>query len=71
MFEAYERLYPEREAISISEFVKPIGASANWVRAEIKRGNLKAIRRSKLILIPMSEVQRFFSERYEPNPPRR
>ena len=66
MYEAYARRYSDRDAISPSEFAEPIGASTDWVRDEIKRGNLKAIRRTKLILIPMVEVERFFSDSYEP-----
>lgn len=66
MIAAYRHLYPNREAITPAEFAKPIGASSNWVRTEIRRGNLKAIQRTRLIMIPMVEVERFFSESYEP-----
>ena len=63
MFEAYKQRYPRAIAISVPEFLQPIGATRPWLYAQERAGRIKTVKRGKRIFVPMSEVERFFSDR--------
>jgi excisionase family DNA binding protein len=52
---------PERAALRITEFARAIGCSTDTVRRQVAAGKLKAIRFSRRVLIPISELRRILT----------
>lgn len=48
-----------RLAYGVTEYAESIGTSANFIRLEIERGKIRAIRRGRRILIPIKEAQAY------------
>lgn len=49
---------PDRVALGIAEFARAIGCSADTVRRQVAAGKLKAVKFSRRVLIPISELYR-------------
>jgi len=52
---------PQKLAFKISETAAMLGISESSVRRALERGEIKANRKFRHILIPMSEIKRFLA----------
>jgi excisionase family DNA binding protein len=52
----------ERNALSVAETAATNGVSAGFIRLEIKRGHLKAVRAGRRVLVPVRAIEEWLKQ---------
>ena len=52
----------ERNALSVAETAATNGVSAGFIRLEIKRGHLKAVRAGRRVLVPIRAIDKWLNQ---------